>query len=355
MKSQNSIVFLVPGFPEDEKDTTCIPALQLYVKHFNSVNQYLNIIVIAFQYPYKKKVYFWNGIKVYSAGGKGKGKILRVITWIRVIIYFIKEKGKNNVAGIHSFWLTECSLLGQIVSKLFNLPHITTIMGQDVKKSNKYLRHLNFSNITITSVSKFASDIFEKSINWKVNAIIPFGIENTKDNSTTNQNRSIDIIGVGSLIALKNYNLFINIISELVQDFPSLKVILIGDGDQRSEIEKTIVKKNLSTNILLPGKIPRDEVLHYMMQSKIFLHTSAYESQGLVFLEALYCGLFVVSFDIGYIPNSKKISLCRDKNEMVNEIKHLLCSEKKYEPEVFLTIEDTAKKFNELYLKLGIA
>ena len=55
MKSQNSIVFLVPGFPENEKDTTCIPALQLYVKHFNSVNQYLNIIVIAFQYTYKKK------------------------------------------------------------------------------------------------------------------------------------------------------------------------------------------------------------------------------------------------------------------------------------------------------------
>ena len=130
---------------------------------------------------------------------------------------------------------------------------------------------------------------------------------------------------------------------------------MIGDGDQRSEIEKSIVKKNLSTNILLTGKIPRDEVLHYMMQSKIFLHTSAYESQGLVFLEALYCGLFVVSFDTGYIPNSKRISLCRYKNEMVNEIKHLLRSEKKYEPEVFLTIEDTAKKFNELYLKLGIA
>ena len=72
MKSNNHIVFLVPGFPKDENDTTCIPALQLFVRNFNSVNPQLKINVIAFQYPYKKKGYSWNGIKVYSAGGKGK-------------------------------------------------------------------------------------------------------------------------------------------------------------------------------------------------------------------------------------------------------------------------------------------
>lgn len=355
MKPQNSIVFLVPGFPEDEKDTSCIPALQLYTKHFNSVNRHLNIIVIAFQYPYKKKEYSWNSIKIYSAGGRGKGKLLRLLTWIRAVKYFIKVKNRNNVAGIHSFWLTECSLIGQLLSRLYNIPHISTIMGQDAKQSNKYLHHLNFSRTTITSVSIFASNIFEKSVSRKVNTIIPFGIEITKDFTVSNQNRSIDIIGAGSLISLKNYNLFIEVINALVKNFPSLNVVLIGDGDKRAEIEKTITENNLSANISLTGKIPRDEVLYYMQQSKIFLHTSGYESQGLVFLEALYCGLFVVSFDVGYIPNSRRFSICRDKKEIVCRIKHLLESERKYESEVFITVEDTVKKYNELYLKLGIA
>jgi glycosyltransferase involved in cell wall biosynthesis len=353
MSSKKSIVFLVPGFPQNEEDTTCIPALQLYIKHFHSIHSCLNILVIAFQYPFIQKNYFWNEINIYSAGGKGRGKIFRLITWLRVIKYFIKIKYKFNIAGIHSFWLNECAFIGQLLSRIFHIPHIATIMGQDAKRSNKYLQFLYFRGITITSVSKFAADIFEKSINWKTTNIIPFGID-SNDFCISNDNRDIDIIGVGSLIPLKNYNLFVEIICELVMDFSSLKVILIGDGELKHIIEKDIVEKGLSKNIQLIGKIPRSRVLSYMMRSKIFLHTSNYESQGLVFLESLYCGLYIVSFNVGYLPASKKISACSSKTEMLYKIKELLCSEKGYKQETYITIEETVKKYNEIYSKLAI-
>ncbi len=305
MSSKNRIVFFVPGFPQNEEDTTCIPALQLYVKYFHSINSCLNILVISFHYPFIRNEYFWNEINIYSAGGKNRGKISRLITWIRVIKYFIKIKYKFNIVGIHSFWLNECAFIGQLLSRIFHIPHVATIMGQDAKRSNKYLRFLYFPGITITSVSKFAADIFEKSINWKTANIIPFGIDNNNSYSS-NDNRNFDIIGVGSLIPLKNYNLFVEIIGELVKDFPTLKAVLIGDGELKHITEKNIFEKGLSKNIQLIGEIPRSRVLDYMMQSKIFLHTSSYESQGLVFLEALYCGLYVVSFNVGYLPRFKK-------------------------------------------------
>lgn len=354
MKSKGCIVFLAPGFPKNEEDTTCIPALQLYVKNFNLVNPFLKIIIIAFQYPYIRKEYNWNRIKIYSAGGKGRGSVFRLITWIYVIRYFIKIRRKEKIKGIHSFWLSECAIIGQLLSKLFNLPHVASLMGQDAKRSNKYLRYLNFSKLTVTSGSQFASSIFSEVANSKISLNIPFGIENKNGALITNKNRDIDIIGVGSFIPLKNYKLFVNIISELKKDIPFIKSLLIGDGEERSEIEKMIAVKNLSENILLTGKIPRNDVLNYMKQSKIFLHTSLYESQGLVFLEALYCGLSVVSFNVGYLPGSKKAFICNNEAEMINTIKKLLSYENEYEQEIHITIEDTAKEFNAIYSKLGI-
>ena len=306
-----------------------------------------------FSLPIYSKRIFWNEINIYSAGGKGRGKFSRLITWIRVIKYFIKIGNKFNIVGIHSFWLNECAFVGQLLSRIFHIPHVATIMGQDAKPSNKYLRFLYFPGITITSVSKFAADIFEKSINWKTINIIPFGIDNN-DSCLSNNNRDFDIIGVGSLIPLKNYSLFIEVIGELVKDFPTLKVALIGDGELKHIIGKNIFEKGLSKNIQLMGKIPRSRVFYYMMQSKIFLHTSSYESQGLVFLEALYCGLYVVSFNVGYLPDSKKIYACSDKIEMLCKIKELLCDKNEYKKEIHFTIEDTVKKYNEIYSKLGI-
>ena len=353
MKSDNSIVFLVPGFPYDEEDTTCIPALQLYIKNLHSANPGTKIIVISFQYPYNRKKYYWNNIRIYCAEGKGKGRIFRLITWLKVILYFIKVNYIYNITGIHSFWLTECAFVGQLIAGIFRIPHIVSIMGQDARSSNKYLRYLKFSKITVTSVSKFAADTFKKSINSKAENIIPFGIENNCSIAPGN-NRTIDIIGVGSLIPLKNHSLFVEVIDEVVKYFPSLKVLLIGKGVLKSSIEKYIIEKGLSKNISLIGEVPRCEVLKYMMKSKILLHTSLFESQGLVFLEALYCGLYVVTFNTGYLPASKKIFLCRDKIEMVNDIKELLLNKKDFNREIHITIEDTVKKFKSIYLKLGI-
>jgi glycosyltransferase involved in cell wall biosynthesis len=353
MKSSNSIVLLVPGFPENEEDSTCIPALQLFAKNFDRVNSSLDLIIIAFQYPFKKGEYSWNGITVYSAGGKGKGKFFRLFTWITVIKYFFKIKSQRKISGIHSFWLSECALVGQFLSKLFSLPHVASLMGQDARSSNKYLKYLNLSQMIITSGSDFASDILKNNTGFNSSIIIPFGIEN-KNGSLNNLNRDFDIIGVGSLILLKNYFLFIDIIEELVNEFPLLKSVLIGEGELKEEISRSIINKNLSGNIFLTGKLQRNEVLDYMKKSRIFLHTSEYESQGLVFLEALYCGLSVVAFDTGFLPESKKVYKCTNRIDLADNLRKLLRCKKEYNPEIHITAEDTAKRFNEIYSRIGM-
>src|SRR5471030_3111994 len=78
-----TLVILSPGFPANEADTTCMPPQQVFVKALKEICPGLNIIVIAFQYPFIADEYQWQGVRVIAIGGKEKGQILRAFTWIK--------------------------------------------------------------------------------------------------------------------------------------------------------------------------------------------------------------------------------------------------------------------------------
>ena len=110
-----------------------------------------------------------------------------------------------------------------------------------------------------------------------------------------------------------------------------------------------ILKFTLQDTIELKGAIQRRDVLHLLRQSKIFLHTSGYESAGYVFLESLSCGCELVCFDVGYISASAKSHICVGKEEMIEKIKFLLTQDLNYESVPVITMKETVKKFAELY------
>jgi glycosyltransferase involved in cell wall biosynthesis len=86
-----------------------------------------------------------------------------------------------------------------------------------------------------------------------------------------------------------------------------------------------------------------------MYQSKIFLHTSTYESQGYVFLEALYCGLTVVCFDVGLVEQSNKMIVCANKEEMLEKLEILLKGKPDDKPTLMKSINETVTEFQKLY------
>ncbi len=54
-----SLFFLIPGFPEDEEDSTCLPAVQNYVAAFADAHPDLHTHVIAFQDPFTRRTFRW--------------------------------------------------------------------------------------------------------------------------------------------------------------------------------------------------------------------------------------------------------------------------------------------------------
>lgn len=89
-------------------------------------------------------------------------------------------------------------------------------------------------------------------------------------------------------------------IFKIVHDEIPSKLLLIGDGPERSRCEELSRKLGLSQDIRFLGK--QDAIEELLAVSDLFLLPSASESFGLAALEAMACQVPVISSDVGGIP-----------------------------------------------------
>lgn len=339
------IVFLTPGFAESEKDSTTIPALQIYLKSLSDSLPGVQLTVISFQFPFNHEKYIWNGISIFPLNGRNK-KYKKIFIWQKAKTLLKSIHQKTPIDYVHSFWLGECSFIGEKFAKRNGIKHLITAMGQDVLKPNRYAKPLLKSDSKIITLSNNHRNDLKQ--NFDLNShIIPWGLATNE--FPERQKITIDILGVGSLNAVKNYAVFIEVISALIDVFPKLKVEIIGEGEKYYTLRKVIETEGLEKNITLIGKLPREQVLLKMAKAKILLHTSEYESFGYVFLEALYSGMHIISFDVGSAQNSSRWHVCENNKELFDMLLKTMSLAENTERELIYRIEETIFKYTEIY------
>ena len=340
------IVFLTPGFAESEDDSTTIPALQVFLKSLREALPKAKLTLLTFQFPFTKKKYDWHGIEIIPLNGQNK-RLKKLWTWKKAFKTLQKLHKTEKINTIHSFWIGECSRIGQRFSEKYNCNHVVTVMGQDASIENSYTKNLMNSNAKIVTLSvNHQAELLKNQ--HLASTIIPWHLDVSEFPKL--QKNTIDILGVGSLNSIKNYSDFIEIISGISKTHINLNVVIIGDGILRNELEIQVKKEGLQHIITFLGKLPRTEVLTKMAQSKILLHTSKYESFGFVFLEALYSGMQLVSYDVGLAKASENWNVGNNKTELIEACKTFLSIENETKKRIELTSrEATINAYKNLY------
>ncbi len=105
------------------------------------------------------------------------------------------------------------------------------------------------------------------------------------------------ILFVGNLIRLKDWHTLIEGLKILFQTMVG-RCYLIGEGEDRSLIEKKIEQENLNDKIILLGDILHTELLYWYNAADVLCLPSLREGIPNVILEALACGRPVVASDI---------------------------------------------------------
>ncbi len=104
------------------------------------------------------------------------------------------------------------------------------------------------------------------------------------------------VLYVGRLIEQKNHIGLLSVFQLVLEQIPTAKLLLVGEGSLRSLIENTIAKRGLSDAVRLLGL--RDDVPSVMSKCDVFLFPSLHEGFGLVAIEANAANLPVVGAKI---------------------------------------------------------
>lgn len=103
------------------------------------------------------------------------------------------------------------------------------------------------------------------------------------------------IITTGRLEAQKNYVSLIRAYKSVATKHPDWELRIWGEGSQHKQLQKLIYKLNLDRQVKLCGYTAH--VHDEMAQASTFVLTSIMEGFGLVLVEAMSCGLPVVSYE----------------------------------------------------------
>lgn len=291
---QKKILFISPMFPENEDKNVVLPFITQFTQEFsNSPDVHVDVLTLMFP---KSENYFFENIRVYPVGS-GFKKSFRIIPYfIKAIFIGIQLCRKNKYEGILCFWYAQSALIGKALSKIFKIKQIVWMLGQDVKKENKYLKiiKINPENIIMASAQQRA--IFYENHKIYVDKIANVSIDTKRFPELNTRKRNIDVLGVGNLGLLKNYALFVAIIAELKLQFPTIKAVICGgDSGEKENLIKQAEISGIAENIFFTNAVPHKKVLEYMNDATVFLHTSKFEGNPGVVQEALYSGCQVIS------------------------------------------------------------
>lgn len=235
----------------------------------------------------KKNIHFWTMKEIFVWSYKA---------------YFLTRKliKKNNYDLNHCWFGWPSGFIGYLFRK--KLPYIVALRGSDVPGYNPRLKNLDkfifkplskliWSNAkAVICNSKKLKELALKTKKLKID-IIYNGVDTNEFKPLKNkkQNKVLTLISTGRLISRKGYQYLIPALPK------NVKLQLIGNGDYLSKLKKLDFKKNVE----FIGSIKHSEIKKYLQNADIFVLPSLNEGMSNSILEAMACGLPIITTNTG--------------------------------------------------------
>lgn len=138
------------------------------------------------------------------------------------------------------------------------------------------------------------------------------------------------VIGhVGRFVEVKNHGFLIDVFSAIKEQLPNAKLLLVGDGELKTEIEKKVLELGIEDSVIFAGQ--RNDTYRFYQAMDLFVLPSTVEGLGIVAIEAQASGLpcYVAST----VPEEVKVTeLCHffELKSGSGRIADVICKDKEY-------------------------
>lgn len=108
-------------------------------------------------------------------------------------------------------------------------------------------------------------------------------------------NKKKYVLAIGRLSRQKNFSFLIKSFSSIVRNFPNLKLVILGEGEEKTKLEKLIVDYNLEKFVFIYGY--KKNIFYFLENAYCFILSSLWEDPGFVLIESAYSGTLILSSD----------------------------------------------------------
>lgn len=215
---------------------------------------------------------------------------------------------------IHAFFTVPCGAIAWKLHRESGVPYIVSLRGSDVPGySDRFSFLYSFLRPITRLIWRQASAVISNSQGLKELAlqtdshqeiaIIPNGVDTT--HFLPNPKKVVQepyilhlTLGASRVTDRKGIKYLIEAI-QLLKDECPLELTVIGDGNAKARLEQLVIEYSLTSQITFVGRIPREETLRYYQAADIFVLPSLNEGMSNAMLEALSCGLPLVTTRTG--------------------------------------------------------
>ncbi len=139
------------------------------------------------------------------------------------------------------------------------------------------------------------------------------------------------VVGIlARLDPLKGQSDLIEILPELAAKHPGLKLLIVGDGWNRSQLEVQVAQQGMRDQVIFTGLVPPGRVPLMLAAMDVNTLPSYQEGQARTLVQALLCGCGIVGYAVGGIPEvcihgeTGRLAPMGDKAGLAREINNLL-------------------------------
>jgi glycosyltransferase involved in cell wall biosynthesis len=205
-----------------------------------------------------------------------------------------------------------------LLGKWLNIPVTITLRGTEVplakikRRKVKILAALNCATQVFSVSDSLKQFVVSLGANGDKIQVIGNGIDVIKfraiAKSTARAELSISestkvLVSVGALVDRKGYHRVIELLPALVNQYPDLIYLIVGgdspEGNIRIKLEQQVKVLNLDKHVRFLGAYASDQLKIPLSAADLFVLATANEGWANVFLEAMACGLPVITTDVG--------------------------------------------------------
>ncbi len=276
-----------------------------FILGVGAIGLLFNLIMVALTRPISFVSALWLTIKI--GWGKDRG-LLTHFAYLAEACVLLSWVNGSDISHIHAHFAFNPTTVAMLCHVLGGPTYSFTVHGPEeidraiILSLEEKIKRATF----VAPISSFCKSQLYRWCDrqyWSKIHVVHCGLDKTfLNHQLTPVPDNSQFVCVGRLSEQKGQLVLLEAASQLVREGLEFKLILVGDGDFRPQVERTISELNLQNHVEITGWVTNSQVSQYILNSRAMVLASFAEGLPVVMMEALALGRPVIGTYIAGIP-----------------------------------------------------